>query len=77
MVAYVIVAMPLATPLTMPVPAPTDAIEMLLLVHVPPPVASLSVIVAGKHSGALPVIPAGIEVTVTIVVAAQPVAVNA
>jgi len=55
---YDIVALPAATPVTMPVAEPTVAIDVLLLVHTPPVEVVESVIVAPGHMGAAPVIAA-------------------
>ena len=66
------VAVPPAMPVTMPLPEPTMATAALLLLHVPTPDASLSVIVEVAHSGSLPLIAPEAVVTVTTVVAAQP-----
>ena len=73
---YVIVAVPGAgvedTPITTPVVDPTDAIAALLLLHVPPGVAELSVVVLPWHIVSTPVIFAGIGNTVKVIVAIQP-----
>lgn len=66
-----IIAVPALTPVTRP-EAFTVAFRVLLLVHTPPPVASLSPSVADWHTGALPVIAAGAVFTVTTVVVLQP-----
>jgi hypothetical protein len=68
---YVIVGVPAATPVTIP-PA-TVASPGLLLVHVPPPGAELSVVFAPTHILAVPVITPGRPLTVTVVVTVQPV----
>ena len=68
-----IVAVPSATPVTFPVVAFTDAIDALLLLHVPPAVASLSKIVWPTHTVAEPDIDAGNAFTVMLAVAIQPV----
>ena len=52
---YVILAVPAETPVTMPELLPIVATEVLLLLHVPPVVALLSVMVNPKHVGTLPV----------------------
>ena len=59
--------MPLTTP---PV---TVAIEVLLLLHVPPLTLLLSVVVAPTHMLAVPVMAGGAAKTVTAIVVAQPV----
>jgi hypothetical protein len=51
----------------------TDAISVLLLLHVPPAGPSVSVRVEPKHICLSPVIVPGCGFTVTTVVAAQPV----
>jgi len=70
--AYVIVALPPATPLTVP-SEPTVAMPALLLLHVPPAVASVSASVDPAHTGAFPVIAEGCAFTVTTAVVKQPV----
>ena len=64
------VVVPEATPVTTP-EALTVAADVLLLLHTPPPVASLSVVVALAHTVVVPVIePAdGSGLMVTIAVA--------
>lgn len=57
----------------MPVPAPTDAIPALLLLHVPPVVVLLSVVAEPTHTAAVPVMAAGSALIVTVTVLAQPV----
>ncbi len=70
---YVITAVPAVIPVTTPVPAPTEATDVLLLLHAPPPVASLSVVVAPTHALAVPVITDGVGDTVNVAVVLQPV----
>jgi len=53
------VTVPEATPVTMPVAGPTVAVAVLLLAHVPPVVASASVVVDPAQTVAVPVIAAG------------------
>jgi hypothetical protein len=67
------VAVPDETPLTTPLPVPTVATEVLLLLQVPPVVASLSVKVEATHTVEEPDIEDGAPLTVTLVVAMQPV----
>jgi hypothetical protein len=59
----------------MPVTTPPDtvAFAVLLLLHMPPVVATLNVVVADSHTAAVPVIvpTEGDELTVTIEVAAD------
>jgi hypothetical protein len=65
---YEIVVLPPATPVTTPVD-PTVAMDVLLLVHVPLPAASVSVTVPPAQTAELPVIAGGSADTVTTVVA--------
>lgn len=68
------VAVPLLTPVTIPV-APTVATELLPLLHEPPPVASASVIVDPTHTLPGPVIvpaPEIVPIVTTLVVEAVP-----
>jgi hypothetical protein len=65
---YVIVAAPTPTPVTMPEDEPTDAIAVLLLLQVPPVVASLSVTVAVVHTLFRPVIVPAVAGTVLTVI---------
>jgi hypothetical protein len=57
----------------MPVALPIVAVPVALLLHVPPLVPLLSVIVNEGHTTLLPVIPAGSGFTVIVVVVRQPV----
>jgi hypothetical protein len=61
------VALPAATPVTIPVPDPTVAIALLLLLQLPPP-ASVSVIVEPGHTLAVPLIAAGADIIVMVAV---------
>jgi hypothetical protein len=72
-ILYVIVAVPVDTPLTIPVVSPTVAIAVLPLLQVPPPVPSASVVVAPVHTVVMPVIPAGDGYTVIAIAIVQPV----
>jgi hypothetical protein len=65
---YVMVLVPAATPLTVPVPDPTVAIPVVLLLQVPPPVALARVELAAWQTNVVPVIEAGNGLTVTTVV---------
>jgi hypothetical protein len=56
----------------MPAPVPTLATLALLLVHVPPPVVEDRVVVDPAHNEVVPVIVAGIALTVIEVVLAHP-----
>jgi hypothetical protein len=69
---YIILGVPVATPLTIPVVEPTVALERSLLLHVPPPVASASVVVEPTHTVEAPVTTAGDAFTLTTVVVKQP-----
>jgi hypothetical protein len=65
------VAVPPLTPVTTPVDGSTVATAASLLLHVPPPVASLSVLVAVAQKVVVPVIAAGADgvvFTVTLAV---------
>lgn len=61
-----ITGLPDATPVTIPEPVPTVAKPVLLLVHVPPLVASLNVVVRPAQTFTVPVIDAGNGFTVTV-----------
>jgi hypothetical protein len=62
----------MALPDTTPVVAPTEAINELLLLHEPPEVASLRVVVAPAHIDAVPRIDVGELPTVIVTVFVQP-----
>jgi hypothetical protein len=66
-VAYVV-----DIPVTMPVDIPTEATAGLLLLQVPPMVASSSVVVRPEHTARVPLIAAGSGSTVTTAVVIQP-----
>jgi len=74
---YVIVVVPLITPVTIPVEEPTVATEVVLLVQVPPGEASVSATVAPSQIAAIAPITAGIAFTVNVCFAEQPVVVKA
>jgi len=65
------VAVPAATPVTVP-PVEIVAIPVLLLLHVPPAVASVRVELAPTHACRVPPIAAGIGSTVNVAKALQP-----
>ena len=65
--------MPANDPLTNPDVASIVAIEVLLLVQLPPVAVSLSVVVAPAHTLAVPVMAEGNACTVTVTISAQPV----
>lgn len=67
------VGTPMARPATIPVVEPTDPRAGLLLLHVPPLVASDNVVVKPTHTNGEPEIPAGVGLTVNGVVTRQPV----
>jgi hypothetical protein len=69
---YDMVAVPMARPLTVPVGV-TGATDGLLLLHVPPGVASLSVVIPPTHTAGSPVMGFGAAITLMIVVTLQPV----
>ena len=72
---YVITVVPpgLAPPVTNPVLVPIVATAVRLLLHVPPGVPSLKVVVSPAHIVVLPDIAAGKGLTVTVTVLKQPV----
>jgi hypothetical protein len=57
----------------MPVEAPTDAIDALLLVHEPPSAVLLKVVTEPTHTVVVPVIAGGIACTVIALVEKHPV----
>jgi len=67
------VTAPAVTPVTEPEDEPTVAIAMLLLLHVPPTVASSNVMLEPGHTWVGPVIAAGVALTVKGWLALQPV----
>lgn len=67
------VSVPASTPVTTPVAGIMVAVAVLLLLQVPPALASLSVTDAPSHTPVAPVIVAGSGFTVTLAVAVQPV----
>jgi hypothetical protein len=70
---YVIVTVPAAIPLTIPLSEPMVATAILLLLHAPPPTPSLSIVVPPTHTFDDPLIAGGAVLTFTVVVIAQPV----
>jgi hypothetical protein len=71
LIVYVIVATPVATPLTTP-PAVTLATATLLLLHVPPGVALVHVVLSPIHIDVEPpVIAPGVTFTLTTLMAIQ------
>ena len=71
-IVYVITGVPVATPVTIPVPATTVASPELLLVHMPPLVPSVRGMVAPIQTEVVPVIAAGDALTVIGVIALHP-----
>ena len=67
-----IVTVPAPTPVTRPVPS-TVAFGVLLLVHNPPPVTSLSCVVNPTHTLVVPVIDEGKGFTVIVLYPVHPV----
>jgi len=60
----VIVAMPVASPETIPEVAPTGAVSALLLLQAPPVSISVSVLDAPRHIVVIPLIGSGVGLTV-------------
>ena len=71
------VVVPVAIPVTTPVPEPMVAMPAALLVQSPPPSASVRGIVPPTHTVVGPVMAGGMGFTVTGYVAAHPVEVKA
>jgi hypothetical protein len=67
---------PAATPVTTPDAEPMVATLVVPLVQVPPDVALVNVLVLPTHTDSEPLIAPGNALTVTILVAAQPVEVS-
>ena len=67
------VTTPEVTPVTVPEVAPIVATPVLLLVHVPPEVASVNVVGNPTQTFVVPPIAAGFGLTVKLVTAIQPV----
>lgn len=65
-------AVPTATPVTMPLAEPTLATLPLLLLHAPLVGVELSVLVDPSQIVRVPVMPVGVEITVTVLFAEQP-----
>lgn len=68
---YDIAGVPADTPVTTPVPGTTDPSDGLLLLQVPPAGVEFNVVVRPTHSLAIPVMFAGVGLTVTIIDAWQ------
>ena len=64
--------MPPPAPVTTPVPVPTVATVVVLLVHLPPAVPSLSVPACPTHSVVIPVMGSGLAFTVITVLVIHP-----
>ena len=72
---YVIVAVPMLEPVIIPVELVIGATDGLLLLHTPPRLLLLSVVVLLRHASVLPVIAAGIAFTlITLVSVPHPLA---
>src|ERR1700752_3196741 len=69
----VMTVVPATNPVTIPVAEPTLPAVGLLLLHVPPVVASVRVVLPPTHTLAVPLITPGNAFTVTTVVILQPV----
>ena len=65
------VAVPAVTPVTLPDPS-TVAFAVLLLLQVPPAVASLRLVTKPTHTAALPFIAVGIGLIVTVTLPSVP-----
>jgi hypothetical protein len=68
-VVYVIVVVPAATPVTLPVAAATVAVPVAAMAHVPPGVADDKSVLLPTQTAVVPVIAAGMPTTVTVVAA--------
>lgn len=68
-----ILAVPGATPVTIPDADPTVAIAVLPLVHVPPTIASVRLVVVPIQRLVDPLILTGAGLTVMVIVVSQPV----
>jgi hypothetical protein len=66
------VAVPADTPVTIPVVDPIVATPVLLLLQVPPPITSVSEMLAPMQKADGPAIAAGVEFTVTTMVTLPP-----
>ena len=64
-------AVPAATPVTLPEPS-TVAYDVLLLLQVPPAVASLRLVIKPAHTAAVPVMADGTGLMVTVALPAIP-----
>jgi hypothetical protein len=68
-----VVATDTVPPVTIPVELPTEATVLLLLVHVPPDIVLLNIVVCPEHTVGVPVLAGGTGFTVITVVIGQPV----
>lgn len=66
------IVVPIVTPVIVPFSDPIVAAAVLLLVHTPPPTASLSVVVSFAQTPDAPIIAVGDKPTVIVVMAIQP-----
>ena len=69
---YVMLGMPVATPVTTPVPEPTVAKAGLLLLHTPPAGVLLRLTEDVVHTLVVPVIAEGVALIVAVIVVKQP-----
>ena len=69
---YVTVVLPVATGDRIPEDAPMVATEVLLLLHAPPGAPLVNVLVLPRQAAELPVIDAGVWLTVTVTLAGVP-----
>jgi hypothetical protein len=67
------IMLPALIPVTTPVVASTVALRVLLLLHVPPVLGWVSVVVSPTHTLGVPAMAANVLFTVTTVVLKQPV----
>ena len=67
-IVYVMVAVPTASPVTIPEPGNTDAVPGLLLDHVPPRISSANVVVVPRQAVFLPTMVSGIAIEVSTAV---------
>jgi hypothetical protein len=71
-IVYVMTAEPPPTPVTTPLTIPTEATDVLLLVHRPPGAEFAREVVDATHTTGAPVIAGGSGLTVTSAVIKQP-----
>ena len=66
------VVVPAVTPVATPVDDPMIAMVVLPLIHIPPPAASVSAVVAPGHTCNVPPIADGPKFTVIVIITLQP-----